>query len=103
MAAYAKFYFRPGKGEQISTTVTPQADGSSAICGKVLDQKGQPVQDALALLFRSAEGSPPVLESRFCTDEDGHFLFGPLQSEELYIIKIFKNDVKLRELEVVAE
>ena len=108
MATYAKFYFRPGKGEQVNTTVTPEADGRSAICGKVLDQKGRPVPDALALLFRAPEGhdsqgETPVPEGRCCTDEDGHFLFGPLQSEALYIIKIYKDDGKIRELEVRAE
>ena len=103
MATYAKFYFRPGKGEQINATVSAEPDGRSAICGRVLDQKGRPIQDALALLFRSVEGDAPALEGRFCTDEDGLFLFGPLQSEVLYIIKIYKNDTKIRELEVVAE
>ncbi|MCL2343303.1 MAG: hypothetical protein FWC62_05340 [Firmicutes bacterium] len=103
MATYTKFYFRPGKGEQINATVTPEADGRSAICGKVLDPKGRPVPDALALLFRAPEGEAPVPEGRCCTDEDGHFLFGPLQSEALYIIKVYKNDTKIRELEVVAE
>ena len=103
MATYAKFYFRPGKGEQISAAVTPEPDGRSAIWGKVLDQKGRPVQDALTLLFRAAEGEDPALEGRFCTDEDGHFMFGPLQSEVLYIIKVYKDDGKIRELEVRAE
>lgn len=103
MSTYSKFYFRPAKGEQISTTLTPEPDESSAICGRVTDGRGRPVEGALVLLFRSEEEHAPALLARFCTDDDGHFLFGPLESETLYLIKVFKNNVKLRELEVVTE
>ena len=103
MSTYSKFYFHPGKGEQVNTSITPEPDERSAICGKVLDGKGRPVENALVLLFRAGEDRVSDLISRFCTDEDGHFIFGPLESEILYLIKVFKNDVKLRELEIRAE
>ena len=34
---------------------------------------------------------------------DGQFLFGPLEPEQLYLVKIFHNNTKLRELEVSTE
>lgn len=103
MSAYTKFFFRPSPGEQVSTTVAPEPDGRSAICGRVVDKKGAAIADAMVFLFRSTEGEAPELCARFCTDEDGHFAFGPLEGKLLYIIKIFKNDIKIRELEVVAD
>ena len=103
MSTYSKFYFNPRKGEQVNTSITPEPDERSAICGKVLDARGKPVENALVLLFRAGEDSESDLISRFCTDEDGHFIFGPLESDILYLIKVFKNDVKLRELEIRAE
>lgn len=103
MSTYSKFYFRPGKGEQVNTVITPEADERSAIYGKVADAKGRPVADAMVLLFSTGGEQEPSLLARFCTDGDGHFLFGPLESEKLYLIKVFKNDVKIRELEIRAE
>lgn len=97
--SYSKFYFRPAKGEQISTVIAPDNDESACICGRVIDSKKRPVPDALVLLFSTA-GDVPSLLSSFCTDSDGHFIFGPLTGDELYLIKIYKNSLKLRELEV---
>ena len=103
MSTYSKFYFRPARGEQIETTITPLPDEKSAICGRVTDSRGMPVPDALVLLFRTDEGALPELVSRFCTDEDGHFFFGPIEGERLYMIKLFKNSIKLRELEIQTD
>jgi hypothetical protein len=103
MSTYSKFYFRPGRGEQVNTEIMPEQDRCSAICGRVVDGKSRAVENALVLLFRTGEEREPSLLSRFCTDEDGHFMFGPLESDALYLIKVFKNDVKIRELEIRAE
>ncbi|HHU22127.1 MAG TPA: hypothetical protein GXZ52_01715 [Clostridiales bacterium] len=103
MSTYSKIYFRPAKGEQIETVIKLAQDERCAICGRVLDEKGKPVADALILLFRVQDGDKLQLISRFCTDEDGYFVFGPLDGEVLYLIKIFKGDIKLRELEIKTE
>jgi len=102
MSIYSKFYFRPAKGEQMSTVIAPENDESACICGRVVDGKQHPVSDALVLLFSTDEDTPRLLGS-FCTDSDGHFLFGPLAGERLYLIKVYKNSLKLRELEVRAD
>jgi hypothetical protein len=103
LSTYSKFYFRPGKGEQIETVIKLAQDERSAIYGRVLDEKGRPVSDALILLFSVHDDDQLQLISRFCTDEDGHFIFGPLESEILYLIKIFMGSIKLRELEIKTE
>jgi hypothetical protein len=103
MAAYSKFYFRPSKGEQIGTVITPEPDDRAVISGRVVDGKERPIEDAVLLLYRVNEGAPPELLSRFCTDEDGQFIFGPLEGDRLYLIKAYKDGIKLRELELRTE
>lgn len=101
MGTYSKFFFRPAKGEHIHTTVEPQVEEECAtICGTVTDRGGRPRQGALALLFRTVEGAPPVLLDRAVTDEDGQFFFGPLAGDTLYLVKIIHSAIKVRELEI---
>lgn len=100
MSTYGKFYFRPGAGEQISTQITPGEDIAASIVGRVLNPDGEAVPDAVVLLFLPGDGENMTLISRFITDKDGHFIFGPLSAGTLYLIKVFRDDVKLRELEI---
>lgn len=100
MSTYSKFYFHPAKGEQINTVIRPESDVNAAIFGKIIDASDKPVSGAMVLLFRTFEEAEPELKARFCTDEDGHFMFGPLEADVLYLIKVFRNNIKIRELEV---
>ncbi|MGI5970480.1 MAG: carboxypeptidase-like regulatory domain-containing protein [Oscillospiraceae bacterium] len=104
MSAFTKFYFRPGENEQIETTVRLTPDQRSAIHGSVRDLEGRAVKDALVLLFET--GSSPEdlkLTAQAFTDDLGQFVFGPLSSGCLYLVKIFKNMIKLRDLEIRAD
>ncbi len=104
MSGYAKFYFRPAEGEQIKTAVHIEADCRSALCGIVLDAAEKPVSDALVLLLRAGEnGSDDSILAYCFTAEDGSFVFGPLQGNSLYLVRIFKSSVRLRELEIKLE
>lgn len=95
----SKFYFRPARGEHIYTEITQEADTRCAFCGRVLDGRGNAVPEVVALLFPGETGDFRLL-ARSCTDEEGYFMFGPLESEALYLIRLYKNDLKLRELEI---
>ena len=99
MNTYQGFYFRPAKGEQVRTTLYPEAEDRGAICGRVVDDAGAPVQDALALLFRTDEAGGYTLLGSACTDSAGYFAFGPLEPETLYYIKLTRPSLQLRELE----
>ncbi|HBR07555.1 MAG TPA: hypothetical protein DD735_01525 [Clostridiales bacterium] len=103
MSTYGKFYFRPMPGEQISTELTLYEDSHAAICGRVLDRREEPVSGAVVLLFLPGPDDSLSLVSRFVTDEDGHFIFGPLDGNTLYLIKVFKDEIKLRELEIFTD
>lgn len=100
MNTYQGFYFRPAKGEQVRTTLYPEPEDRGAVCGRVLDENGVPVEDALALLFRTDEKGEYSLLCSAVTDSAGYFAFGPLEPETLYYIKLTRNTLKLRELEM---
>jgi hypothetical protein len=101
VSAYAKFYFRPAKGEKIHTIVTPKEDTSCGLCGKVMDGE-EKLAGALVLLFETQGQAPGRLLASNITDEDGEFAFGPLAPGELYIVKVYKDSLKLRELEITV-
>lgn len=100
MHTYQGFYFRPAKGEQVRTTLYPAEENRGAVCGRVVDESGSPVQDALALLFRTDGAGEYSLLSGACTDSAGYFAFGPLEPDTLYYIKLTTNALHLRELEL---
>ncbi|MCL2084168.1 MAG: carboxypeptidase-like regulatory domain-containing protein [Oscillospiraceae bacterium] len=103
MSAYAKFFFRPGVNERIETQVELAPETRSAIHGVIRGVDGLPVSDAVVMLFETGK-TPDELQhiTQMISDENGRFVFGPLTAGTLYMIKIFKNAVKLRELEVLA-
>jgi hypothetical protein len=97
--SFTKFYFRPGQGEQIETTVSLRQDARSVIHGYIKDTEGEAYSDAAVLIFEARETEDPKLISQMFTDEFGQFLFGPLDPGKLYLVKVFKNTMRLRELE----
>jgi protocatechuate 3,4-dioxygenase beta subunit len=103
MAEYAKFFFRPADGEHIRTVVTPEPDERAVITGRVVDSRAHATENAVVLLFRVVDGEAPELLSRCCTDEDGHFVFGPLEGGRLYLVKVPKAGGRTRELEIQTE
>ena len=104
MSAYAKFFIRPGVNERIETQVNLKAETRSAIHGVIRGENGLPVADAVVMLFETGN-TPDDLHhiTQMISDENGRFVFGPLTAGKLYMIKIFKNAVKLRELEAIAQ
>jgi protocatechuate 3,4-dioxygenase beta subunit len=101
LSSVARFYFKPAEGEHIETTVKIEQEKSAAICGTVRDRDGTSVEGALVLLFKS--GQDKKLIDRQFTDEEGQFSFGPIEGNILYLIKVYKNSVKIRELEIIAD
>ena len=103
MSMYGRFYFRPGEGEMLTTRLCCAEKQGGAVVGQVCAAGGEPVPGALVLLFRVPEKGEIQLMARFITDEEGQFFFGPLESGELYLVKVFKGTPDLRELEIAAD
>jgi len=99
MSIYGRFYFRPGEGEQINTRLCCVGNQGSTVMGEVINESGSAVSGALALLFRVPERGRTELLAEFVTDEEGHFFFGPLESGQLYLVKVFKSELDIRYLE----
>jgi hypothetical protein len=101
MSAYAKFYFRPAKGETIHTQLKPETEEGCGVCGTIADGEKKK-EGALVLLFEARGQQTGKLLASCVTDEDGAFAFGPLAAGELYVVKVFCDSLKLRELEVIV-
>ena len=102
MSIYGRFYFRPGEGEAVTTRLCCASRQGSSIMGAVRTEEGECVSGAMALLFRVPRSGEPELLAEFVTDEEGHFFFGPLESGELYLVKVFKSALEKRELEIAG-
>ena len=102
MSASTKFYFKPGENELIQTVVHIKPDARSAIQGYVRDMDDRAIPDALIMLFESGTDDLKLVTQTF-TDDAGMFFFGPLNSGRLHLIKVFKDTVKIRELEIRPE
>lgn len=105
MSENTRFYFKPAQGEQIETRIKIGQNNKSSIYATVLDCDDKPVKGAVALLFRVLEEAEPEMReteliSNTHTDDDGQFVFGNLEGNVLYLIKIFFNKCKIRELEI---
>ncbi len=103
MSGYTKFYMRPGENELIETTVSLRPDARSAVHGVVKDIKGKVIASALAVLFEIGESDVSKLVSEVFTDDLGEFMFGPLTTGQLYMIKVYKSMYRPRQLEIRME
>ncbi len=102
MSAYTKIFLRPGENELIETDITLKPDARSAVFGVVRDEQGRPIEQATVLLFEMHADERLTPLTQAFTDDTGQFIFGHLTAGRLYVIQVFKNAVKLRELEITV-
>lgn len=96
-----RFFVRAGDNERVTADIRLQPDSRSILHGTVKNETGQPLVGALMLLMEAGTPeSEPVLQTATFTDDDGQYYFGPLKPGALYVVKVFYNQVKLRELEI---
>ena len=95
-----RFSFTPGQNERIEAVVTAPKPQCSIVHGTVYDLEGSRIKDAIVRLFTvgADEKCEPVSDA--LTDSDGEFVFGPLEAERNYLIKVYINGVTLREVTV---
>lgn len=96
-----KFSFTPGENEQIETVIKVPEEHRSIIHGTVKDHHNKVIKDAVVKLYEAlgpnGEHTLKPLTHTF-TDDCGQFVFGPLIACKHYVIKVWINDVKIREL-----
>jgi hypothetical protein len=102
-ARLVKFKVTPEENEQIEAVIKVPEEHRSVIHGVVLDYRNKVVKNAVVKLLILKDPSKP---NSLCsithtfTDEMGQFLFGPLCPNKCYVIKVWFNDVKIREVTV---
>ncbi|MEJ8552905.1 carboxypeptidase-like regulatory domain-containing protein [Tepidibacter sp. Z1-5] len=103
-ARLVKFGFNPTENEQIDAVIKVGEEKRGIIHGIVKDSKDKIVKDAVVELFEIV--SPPrslkSLTYAF-TDEYGEFLFGPLSPNKNYVVKVWFNNVNVRDLIIEHE
>jgi hypothetical protein len=101
-----KFDFKPEENEQIEAIIKVPKEPRSVIHGIVKDSKDKVVKDAVVKLFEIPNPSCPcelIPLTHTFTDECGQFLFGPLSPRKHYIIKVWMNNVKIRQMVIPPE
>lgn len=100
-----KFSVTPDENEQIHAVVKVPKESRSVIHGIVIDECNKPLKDAVVKLLKESKHDPKRLEAitHTFTDEHGQFLFGPLCPHVKYVIKVWVNHVKIRDLVIKPE
>ena len=98
----SKCYFKPGENELVRTKIYIEPKDYCAFQATVLYPDGTPVAGALALLYE-ADGGELIQAGFGVSDSEGRVIFGPLPSSRLYLARVYKNSVKLREIEIRPE
>lgn len=93
----------PKENEQIDAVIRISKEKRSVLYGRVVDECGRPVSDAVVKLLKVDEkcGKIEPLTHTF-TDRFGQFLLGPLCPCQKYILKVYKDNV-LRSYESLNE
>lgn len=94
-----KFAFIPKKNERIEAIITIPEEKRSIVHGTVYDMSGAAIADAVVRLFERIDECTKAVSHTF-TDGEGEFIFGPLVADRAYLIKVYVEGVKLRELKV---
>ena len=105
-ARVVKFDFCPRENEQIEVYIKVPEEKRSVIHGVVKDWRNKVVKDAVVKLFEEVpKGDECDLKpiTHTFTDECGQFLFGPLYAHKKYVIKVWFDDVRIREMEITPE
>ncbi|HSQ87532.1 carboxypeptidase-like regulatory domain-containing protein [Romboutsia sp.] len=91
-----KFSIVPCENEQIDAVIKVCKEDRSVFYGVVLDECNEPVEDAVVKLLEVNKDG--CLEPKYhtFTDEDGQFLFGPLDPRVEYVIKVWIKHEKSR-------
>jgi len=100
------FDFKPEENEQIEAIIKMPREPRSVIHGIVKDDKDKIIKDAVVKLFELPNPACPcdlVPLTHTFTDECGQFLFGPLSPRKTYVIKVWINSVKIRQVFVPPE
>lgn len=85
----------PRENEQIDAVIKIGRENRSVLYGTVIDECGRAVVDAVVKLLKVCDKEIIPLTHTF-TDCYGQFLLGPLCPNEKYMLKIYKDNIRVR-------
>ncbi len=95
-----RFAFTPGQNERVEAVVTVPKEQRAVLHGTVFDMDGARVSDAVVCLFVCCGGEVLEHTADTFTDADGEFVFGPVEADKSYVVKVYVGGVTLREITV---
>lgn len=99
-----KFNVTPEENEQIDAIIKVSEETRSVFHGIVIDKCNRPIHNAVVkLLIMDCKNKHLEPVTHTFTDENGEFLFGPLCAHVQYVIKVWTNHVKTREIVICPD
>jgi uncharacterized GH25 family protein len=94
-----KFNFQPGENEQIDAVIKVPQETRSVFHGFVIDENNKPIKNAVVkLLIEDSTNKRFQPVTHTFTDSNGEFALGPLCAHMKYVIKIWDNNVKTKQI-----
>jgi len=101
-----KFEFTPEENQQIEATIILPKESRSVLHGVVKNHRNCEVENAVVKVFQVVEdcGKCNLIPiGHTFTDKFGQFLFGPLCPGRHYVVKVWVNDMRIKEIVVTPK
>ena len=95
--------FSTGCNQQINAIARIENEDRSAILGTVVNNSGRAIADAVVVLLKVTDRcSIPTPITHTFTDRYGQFVFGPLCHNTTYMLKIYKDDINVDNINLIC-
>lgn len=95
--------FSTGCNQQINAVAKIENEDRCAILGTVVNNGGRAIADAVVVLLKVNDRcSIPTPITHTFTDRYGQFVFGPLCPNSTYMLKIYKDDINVENINLIC-
>ena len=95
--------FSTGCNQQINAIAKIENEDRCAVLGTVVNNGGRAIADAVVVLLKVNDRcSIPTPITHTFTDRYGQFAFGPLCPNSTYMLKIYKDDINVENINLIC-
>lgn len=95
--------FSTGCNQQINAVAKIENEDRCAVLGTVVNNGGRAIADAVVVLLKVNDRcSIPTPITHTFTDRYGQFVFGPLCPNTTYMLKIYKDDINVDNINLIC-
>ena len=95
--------FSTGCNQQINAVAKIENEDRCAVLGTVVNNGGRAIADAVVVLLKVNDRcSIPTPITHTFTDRYGQFVFGPLCPNSTYMLKIYKDDITVENINLIC-